>query len=195
MEVLCRLSYSSAFEPIIATARGRAPRRAPWDDAIVRPLVQLALAAFLVLGVACSDAPATESEASSSDPTAARAAFTTCAGSVETSPLWVADSDDERERGLIGRTSLPPDGGMVFHFPESTDAGFWMKDTRLPLSIAFWDREGAHLAILDMEPCTNDPCPVYGQARPIETALEIARLVDEHGVEIGDRVELIDGPA
>ena len=109
----------------------------------MRPLVQLALAAFLVLGVACSDAPATESEASSSDPTAARAAFTTSAGSVETSPLWVADSDDERERGLMGRTSLPPDGGMVFHFPESTDAGFWMKDTRLPLSIAFWDRRGA----------------------------------------------------
>jgi hypothetical protein len=63
---------------------------------LVRPFVPLALAAFLVLGAACSDAPATESEASSSDSTSARASFSTSSGSVETSPLWVADSDDER---------------------------------------------------------------------------------------------------
>jgi uncharacterized membrane protein (UPF0127 family) len=163
---------------------------------IVRPFVPLVLAAFLVLGVACSDAPATESEAFSNDSQTARASFSTSSGSVETSPLWVADSDDERERGLMGRTSLPPDGGMVFHFAEPTDAGFWMKDTRLPLSIAFWDRTGRIIAILDMEPCTNDPCPVYRAGATYETALEMRRgWFDEHGVGIGDRVELIDGPA
>ena len=162
----------------------------------MRPFVPLTLAAFLVLGVGCSGAPATGSGALSSDPTTARAAFTTSAGSVETSPLWMADSDDERERGLMGRTSLPPDGGMVFHFPEPTDAGFWMKDTRLPLSIAFWDRDGSIITILDMEPCTSDPCPVYRAGATYETALEMRRgWFDEHGVEIGDRVELIDGPA
>ena len=162
----------------------------------MRPLVQLALAAFLVLGVACSDAPATGSGTFSSDSTMARAAFSTSAGSVETSPLWVADSDDERERGLMGRTGLPRDGGMVFQFAEPTDVGFWMKDTHLPLSIAFWDGAGRIIAILDMEPCTNDPCPVYRAGATYETALEMRRgWFDEHGVEIGDRVELIDGPA
>jgi uncharacterized protein len=162
----------------------------------VRPLAPLALAASLVLGVACSDAPATRSEAFSRDSRMARASFSTSSGSVETSPLWVADSDDERERGLMGRTSLPPDGGMVFHFSEPTDAGFWMKDTRLPLSIAFWDGDGRIIAILDMEPCTNDPCPVYRAGATYETALEMRRgWFAEHGVEIGDRVELIDGPA
>jgi uncharacterized membrane protein (UPF0127 family) len=162
----------------------------------VRSFVQLALAAFLVLGVACSNAPATGSAPLSSDSTTARATFSTSSGPVQTSPLWVADSDDERARGLMGRTGLPPDGGMVFRFAEPTDAGFWMKDTRLPLSVAFWDRGGRIIAILDMEPCTNDPCPVYRAGATYETALEMRRgWFDEHGVEIGDRVELIDGPA
>ena len=197
MEVLCRLSYSSALRTDNNNrSPSGSPARAPWDDDMVRSLVQLALAAFLVLGAACSDAPATGAGASSSASTTARAAFSTSAGSVETSPLWVADSDDERERGLMGRTSLPPDGGMVFHFPQPTDAGFWMKDTHLPLSIAFWDRDERIIAILDMEPCTSDPCPVYRAGATYETALEMRRgWFDEHGVEIGDRVELIDGSA
>jgi uncharacterized membrane protein (UPF0127 family) len=162
----------------------------------VRPSVPLRLAAFLVLGVACSNAPATGSGALSSDSATARASFSTSSGTVETSTLWVADSDDERERGLMGRTSLPPDGGMVFQFAEPTDAGFWMKDTRLPLAIAFWDRDGRIIAILDMEPCKDDPCPVYRAGATYETALEMRRgWFSEHGVEIGDRVELIDGPA
>ncbi len=84
---------------------------------------------------------------------------------------------------------------MVFRFPEPTDAGFWMKDTTLPLSIAFWGRDGRILAILDMEPCPKDPCPIYRPGTSYETALEMRRgWFDEHGVEIGDRVELIDGP-
>jgi len=162
----------------------------------VRPFVPLTLAAFLALGSACSDVPAPGSDALSSASKTARASFSTSAGSVETSPLWVADSGDERERGLMGRTSLPPDGGMVFRFSEPTDAGFSMKDTPVPLSIAFWDRNGRVIAILDMEPCTNDPCPVYRAGATYETALEMGRgWFDEHGVEIGDRVELIDGPA
>ena len=96
----------------------------------------------------------------------------------------------------MGRASLPPNAGMMFRFPEPTDAGFWMKDTLLPLSIAFWDVDGRIVAILDMEPCTADPCPVHRPGATYDTALEMRRgWFDEHGIEIGDRVELIGGPA
>lgn len=161
----------------------------------MRPLVPLALAAALLVGVACSEAPATDGDASTTGSRTARAAFSTSGGTVETSPLWVADSDAERERGLMGRTSLPPDAGMVFRFPEPTDSGFWMKDTLLPLSIAFWGADGRIVAILDMEPCSADPCPIYRPGASYDTALEMRHgWFDEHGVEIGDRVELIEGP-
>jgi uncharacterized membrane protein (UPF0127 family) len=137
-----------------------------------------------------------EPNATRSDPSTVRARFSTSGGTVRTAPLWVADSSAERERGLMGRKSLPSDGGMVFRFPEPADAGFWMKDTPLPLSIAFWGRDGRILAILDMQPCAKDPCPIYRPGTSYETALEMRRgWFDEHGVEIGDRVELIDGPA
>jgi uncharacterized membrane protein (UPF0127 family) len=85
---------------------------------------------------------------------------------------------------------------MVFRFPELTDGGFWVKDTPLPLSIAFWGADGRIVAILDMEPCPTDPCPIYRPGASYDTALEMRRgWFDEHGVEIGDRVELIEGPA
>src|SRR5206468_3254463 len=51
--------------------------------------------------------------------------------------LEVARTDQERATGLMNRQSLAPDSGMVFVFPQATSAHFWMKDTLIPLSIAF----------------------------------------------------------
>ena len=73
----------------------------------------------------------------------------------------VADSADERQVGLMGRESLPEDAGMIFLFDEDTSGGFWMKDTLIPLSIAFADADGTIVSILDMEPCEADPCEIY----------------------------------
>ncbi len=73
-----------------------------------------------------------------------------------------ADTPAEREHGLMGRTSLDTDEGMVFLFDGPTDGSFWMKDTLIPLSIAFWDEDGRIVGIRDMDPCTEDPCPTYG---------------------------------
>ncbi|MGH2591663.1 MAG: DUF192 domain-containing protein, partial [Actinomycetota bacterium] len=85
----------------------------------------------------------------------------------------VADDADERQVGLMGRTSLEEDAGMVFVFPEPTAASFWMKDTLIPLSIAFWNDDGAVAAILDMEPCEADPCPSYDPGVEFTFALEV----------------------
>jgi uncharacterized membrane protein (UPF0127 family) len=103
-----------------------------------------------------------------------------------------ADSPAERERGLMGRASLGADQGMVFVFEESpVTARFWMKDTLIPLSIAFWDADGSILTIRDMEPCPKDPCPTYGAPAPYVGALEVNQgFFDEHGIHVGDSIEL-----
>lgn len=104
----------------------------------------------------------------------------------------VADTDEERRRGLMGRERLAPNDGMAFVFDEAVSSGFWMKDTLIPLSIAFWDEEGRIVAILDMDPCEADPCPVYEPGTAYVGAVEVRQgLFEFRGVEVGDRVELL----
>lgn len=103
----------------------------------------------------------------------------------------VADDDGERRRGLMFRESLPEDAGMVFVFEGDESGGFWMKDTLIPLSIAFYDADGRILRILDMEPCRADPCQVYDPGVEYRGALEVNRgAFRRWGVEAGDRVQL-----
>ena len=105
--------------------------------------------------------------------------------------VQVAANDEARQRGLMGVTELPPDEGMAFTWDAPTTATFWMKDTLIPLSIAFWGGDGRLLDILEMEPCTADPCPTYSSRAPYTHALEMnAHWFDDRGIEIGDRVEL-----
>jgi uncharacterized protein len=87
--------------------------------------------------------------------------------------LELADTPSEREQGLMGRTSLPADAGMVFVYPEDRAGSFWMKDTLIPLSIAFYAADGRILRILDMQPCKADPCPLYDPEVPYRGALEV----------------------
>jgi uncharacterized protein len=104
----------------------------------------------------------------------------------------VADTDAARERGLQGVTRLAADGGVAFEFDSPTRVGFWMKDTPLPLSIAFWGSDGRIVAMLDMPPCAADPCPTYRPGSDFVGALE-ARMgfFAGHGVKIGDRVAVV----
>jgi uncharacterized membrane protein (UPF0127 family) len=91
----------------------------------------------------------------------------------------------------MGVRALAPDEGMVFVFDEPHEGGFWMKDTLLPLSIAFWDQEGLIIDIFTMEPCEADPCPTYRPRGPYVAALEMgAGWFDGHGVSLGDRVHI-----
>ena len=106
--------------------------------------------------------------------------------------VQVADTQAERQTGLMGRESLSPYDGMAFVWQEPVVSTFWMKDTLIPLSIAFWDDHGRIISILAMDPCTEDPCPSYGPDEPFAGAVEVARgTFDRHGVAPGDRVELM----
>lgn len=78
-----------------------------------------------------------------------------------TMPVLVADDPSLRATGLMGRAELPDDAGMLFVFDAPTAGAFWMKDTPLPLSIAFVSADGEVQQVLDMEPCAADPCPRY----------------------------------
>jgi len=82
----------------------------------------------------------------------------------------VAATPADRAQGLMNRQSLAPNQGMIFVFPVSATHCFWMRNTLLPLSIAFLDEKGAIINIDEMAPQTeNNHCP----ARPARFALEM----------------------
>jgi uncharacterized protein len=108
----------------------------------------------------------------------------------------IADDDEERQRGLMGVTSLAADEGMAFEFSEPTDSSFWMRNTLIPLSIAFIGEDDRVVTVLEMEPCAAEPCPTYSPAGPYVLAVEAnAGWFDEHGIDEGDRMEGYVGTA
>ncbi len=86
----------------------------------------------------------------------------------------LAETPDQRRQGLMGVESLPERSGMLFVFPEDTVAQFWMKDTLIPLDIAFFTAEGSLVDVQTMTPCREDPCPRYSAGAPYRYALEAA---------------------
>src|SRR4051794_35446344 len=66
-----------------------------------------------------------------------RALFFPARGGEVALNVEVADTPEKQEIGLMNRTSMPEDSGMLFIFPETVLIGFWMKDTLIPLSVAF----------------------------------------------------------
>ena len=89
--------------------------------------------------------------------------------------IEIAETTEQLQRGLMGRRSLAPRSGMVFLFATDTRGRFWMKDTLIPLSIAFWGKSGRILRILDMAPCRADPCKLYDPHVAFRGALEVNR--------------------
>jgi len=99
----------------------------------------------------------------------------------------VADTTESRERGLMQRTSLCTDCGMLFVFPIAARYGFWMKNTPLPISIAFIGSDGRVINIANMRPYSLDIHYAQGVAL---YALEMNRgWFAAHGVRPGDTVE------
>jgi uncharacterized membrane protein (UPF0127 family) len=101
----------------------------------------------------------------------------------------VADTPAERRIGLMFRDELAPDAGMLFLYDAPASGGLWMKDTTIPLSAAFFDASGRIIALVDMQPCTADPCPRYAPPTPYTGALEVnLGAFEAWGVTDGDRL-------
>jgi uncharacterized membrane protein (UPF0127 family) len=114
----------------------------------------------------------------------------TAGGEVELN-VEIADTTEERTRGLMNRKELGPNAGMVFVHNTPQESNFWMKDTLIPLSLAVWGKGGTIEAILDMEPCKADPCTIYTPGVPWVGAVEVNQgFFGEHGVKVGDQVRL-----
>lgn len=99
----------------------------------------------------------------------------------------IADEDEERSRGLMHRESLPEDQGMLFVYTDERTLSFWMRNTLIPLDIAYIDREGRIVDIQQMEPQDSTTHP---SAAPAMYALEMNQgWFEANGVEVGDRIE------
>ena len=98
----------------------------------------------------------------------------------------LAATPSARERGLMGRTRLAVNGGMLFKFEQAAPHCFWMRDTPLPLSIAFIDASGRIAGFADMQPRTDTlHCP----ATDVRYALEVAQGgFAQRGITAGARV-------
>ena len=102
----------------------------------------------------------------------------------------LADRDETRTIGLMQRTSLAPSSGMLFLFDTSAEHCMWMKNTLLPLSVAFVDEHGTIVNIEDMQPQTEDS---HCAARPARFALEMAQgWFARRGIRAGTRLRGVE---
>jgi uncharacterized protein len=168
-------------------ARDRAPARRP----LLVAGVLLAAAGVTVLAVVLASAaglgrPGGRAAAPATvtyrlEPGGGRAASTV--------RLEVAADPAARAKGLMGRRRVPPGTGMVFLYPADVQESFWMKDTLVPLSIAFVASDGRVVGVTEMTPCRADPCPSYPPAGRYRYAVELAAgAFGVAGVGPGDRV-------
>jgi uncharacterized membrane protein (UPF0127 family) len=100
---------------------------------------------------------------------------------------YVARTPEQRELGLMHRAEMAPDEGMLFVCDERAVQSFWMKDTPVPLSIAFLDEDGTILQIEDMEPHSLES---HACEHPVRHVLEVPRgWFRERGIAPGTRVK------
>jgi uncharacterized membrane protein (UPF0127 family) len=114
---------------------------------------------------------------------------------VATLAVEIARTIGARSQGLMHRTSLAEDAGMLFVFDEDTRVGFWMKNTLIPLSIGFIDRNWRLLEILDMKVAPDPetgPFEIYTPAQAYRYALEVNQgYFARKGITPGARFELV----
>lgn len=104
--------------------------------------------------------------------------------------LLAALSGQERQRGLMEVTDLRGYDGMAFLYDEDTQGGFYMRNTPMPLSIAWISADGTVVSSTDMAPCEDrEGCPTYSPAGPYRVAIEVPQGgLDDLGIEPGSTI-------
>ena len=151
-------------------------------------------------GLVGRDAPAVADHAATTAPGAAARTVAyrlePAGGAARTVRLEVAADPAARARGLMGRRQVPEGTGMVFLYPSDVAEAFWMKNTLVPLSIAFVAADGRVVSVAEMTPCKADPCPSYPPAGPYRYAVELAAgSFGEAGIGPGAKVVPVDPAA
>lgn len=108
----------------------------------------------------------------------------------QTLTLEIAETPATMSRGLMFRPTLPHDHGMLFIWPQAQPVAMWMKDTSVPLSVAFIDADFRILNIADMEPYS---LRIHPSAGPAQYALEVNQgWFSEHGIAAGDYLDSLE---
>ena len=104
----------------------------------------------------------------------------------------IADTQQKQALGLMFRDSMPADEGMIFLFPNEAPRSFWMKNTRIPLDIMYFDKDLKMVSIsANTPPCRVSRCPSYPSSKPAMYVLELnAGIASELGVGPGDSLVL-----
>ena len=104
----------------------------------------------------------------------------------------IADTTEERAKGLMYRKSIPDNYGMFFIFEREQEHDFWMKNTLVPLDMVFFDGNYKVVKIVrSAQPCKKDPCMVYSTDKPSKYVLEInGGTGDKIGLKEGDGAQL-----
>jgi uncharacterized protein len=106
----------------------------------------------------------------------------------QTIGLEVAATPMEQQIGLMARTSMAKDRGMLFPFQPARGVNFWMKNTLIPLDIIYL-YQGVVEEIHNAPPCSSEPCPTYPSQKTIDQVIELgAGQAEALGLKVGDRL-------
>ena len=105
----------------------------------------------------------------------------------------IAENEEQWQRGLMYRTHLDQDRGMLFIFPKEEPRSFWMKNTFIPLSIGYFDKNKKLLEVIDMEPVVSEMATPksYPSSYPAKYALEVnLGWFTRNKIKIGSQLKL-----
>lgn len=106
--------------------------------------------------------------------------------------IEVAADDASRAHGLMDRTSMDINHGMLFVFDDDAPRVFWMKNTKIPLDMMFFDADAKLISVQhNVPPCLADPCAGYSSGAPARYVLELnAGQANELGLTPGDAMAI-----
>lgn len=105
----------------------------------------------------------------------------------------IADESSERAKGLMDREKLADGKGMWFVFKDSAPRSFWMKNTKIPLDVIFFNKDKEIVSLIEnMEPCVapkeDSDCKLYPSYKPAMYVLEVpAGFVKKNEVKVGQK--------
>ncbi len=102
----------------------------------------------------------------------------------------VAKTAEEKRKGLMFKTTLPADSGMIFVYDKEGTYPIWMKNTLIPLDVIWIDKDNKIIDIKsNLPPCKTENCEVFKHKGKAKYILELnAGVVDENNIKVGDIV-------